>query len=142
MAASRSRTTGESSTINTGFRRSGGRVGPGASREVSRGGRFSLEGSSMGFDASQVQVGLQLLAAIRANAVAETDVGMSGDVAFHAVPVIAVVPDFFAVTTDREQSLQGFHGRHRFLEFLDAVGQGGLEPDDARTDLHAGAELG
>src|SRR2546425_1960174 len=84
--ASRSRTTVESSTMKTVF------VSWDLMGEVERG--------------SEVQISLELVGAIRADAVTEADVCATGDVTFDAVPVVAVVANLVAVAAYWQQTLQ------------------------------------
>src|SRR6266540_2292606 len=90
---------------------------------------------------SEVQISLELVGAIRADAVAEADVCTACDVTFDAVPVVAVVANLVAVAAYRQQTLQRFHRGHSLLQLSHPRRQRRLELDHARSDLHAGAQL-
>src|SRR6266516_2055449 len=156
IVTNRSRTTGESSTTKTGWRggaslewpfkrgSAGGELTAGCNRCLILGCMVcrprSCRTVRVGVG-SKIEVGLQLGAAVRTDAMAETDVGVTGDIAFDPVPVIAVVADLFAVTANGEESLQGFDRREGLLQFPDAVSQGGLQLDDPGADLNPRPQL-
>src|SRR4030095_5572235 len=80
----RSRTTGESSTMKTGC----------------------LTVCFMSLGGLNFEIGFELVAAVGANAMAEANICMAGDIGFHPVPVIAVIPNLFAVTTNGQEALE------------------------------------
>src|SRR6266511_3725383 len=59
-----------------------------------------------------------LLIALGANAVAESGVGVLGNIFVELLPIIVVVTDFFAVEANGQQSLEYLDGRQRRFESL------------------------
>src|SRR5206468_3911657 len=56
-------------------------------------------------------------------------------------PVVFVVANFFAVTTNRQQSMELLDVDESGFQFVHTVGQGALEVDHPRADLNARAQL-
>ena len=72
------------------------------------------------------QVRVQLLDAIRADAVGEGGIGVFLDVALHLAPIALVVADFFATGADGQQPAQGLHAGEGFLQVQDELVAFGL----------------
>jgi hypothetical protein len=65
----------------------------------------------------------KLLVAAWADAVAKLHVSMLGDIPFDLLPVIAVVADLLAVSTDGQETSKVFETCKCLFEFSDALGQ-------------------
>jgi uncharacterized membrane protein len=65
---------------------------------------------------------------LAADAVAELPLGMFSDVVLHPLPVVLVVSDLFALTTDRQQSreLLDAHERHLFSRLSSGTSPAGF----------------
>src|SRR5262249_14930020 len=75
------------------------------------------------------------------NAGTEAGIGLGGEVMLHLLPVIVVVANVFAVTTNRQQAAQQRHPRQRLFQFAHPRRQVVLELHQARPDLQAGDQL-
>jgi len=62
--------------------------------------------------------------------VTEIRLRVRGDVDFDLLPISLVIPYFFAIRTDRQQSVQVFDAAHRVLELLDLLRQLSLPADE------------
>ena len=69
--------------------------------------------------------------AVRAEAVAEGDFGVTHDVLLNLVPIAPVVADFFAAGADGQQSAQDFHLGHGFIHADLQLALMRLKPADA-----------
>src|SRR5215211_1352154 len=106
---------------------------------------WAIEASVPGVRASispPVELFFELQTAIGTNAMAKAHVGMVGHVALHLMPVVLVVADFFAITTDGQQSVQLLDVRQSAFQFAHPLGQRALQADQTRANLDAGAQLG
>src|SRR6266851_8476633 len=90
---------------------------------------------------SDLQVRFDLFRAVRADAMAEADVGVNGYVAFHAVPVVLIVANFLAIAADGQQTVQLVHAKEGILQLGNPGGQRRLQLYHPAADLHAGAEF-
>ncbi len=77
--------------------------------------------------------------AIRADSVGEFGLGMIRDIGFDLLPVVLVVPDFFAVAAYGQESLEGFNFRQSLFQHSYPLGKGGLQFDDPLAHPDAGA---
>ena len=59
--------------------------------------------------------------ALRTNPMAELGIRVVADVAFHLLPVIAIVADFLAIRTNGQQPLQSFDARKGVLQLPDSL---------------------